>query len=156
MTAVGLGAWCDYVTEDEHRAELARSPIPMCAPHVDDALQDFRRSGHFRVHEFAVLADGRRLTLNDDRGFSIVVHAVDHSAPDDLWHWLTLAHLEADVRTTVLPDEDDTEHEHPWAYLAECLRARGIEAPTEQLTQLPYEVEFSQRLRAKLRGLEQH
>jgi hypothetical protein len=38
---VRLGAWCDFVTEDE-----------------------------VRVEDFAVLADGRRILLPADRGFS--------------------------------------------------------------------------------------
>jgi hypothetical protein len=62
-----LAAWCDYVTEEEYRAELARSSLPPVA--VDDALAHFRRGVWFRVQEFAVLADGRRLRLGEERGF---------------------------------------------------------------------------------------
>ena len=67
VNVVRLAAWCDYVSEEEYRAELARSSLPAVA--VDDALKQFRRGSEFRVQEFAVLADGRRLPLGDERGF---------------------------------------------------------------------------------------
>ncbi|HEX6351494.1 hypothetical protein [Actinophytocola sp.] len=152
MKIVRLGAWCDYVTEDEYRAELGHSsarvdqpePVPglMDARFLDEAVAQFRRGASFRVHEFADLADGRRLTLHTDRGFSL-------SGAVDIWASLTLATLEADVRTTVLPDED-TGEEHPWEWLSELLHARGVDVSPEQLPELPYEVEFSERLRARV------
>lgn len=153
MIVVGLGAWCDYVTEEEYRDELVRSPSPPPAHAVDDALAQFRRGVSFRVQEFAVLADGRRLTLSggssDGRGFS--GHRGGRSEQDP-WASLTLEQLEADVRTTVLPDEDGTEQEHPWAWLAERLRVHGVDAPPDRLSQLPYDVVFSRRLRARVSG----
>jgi hypothetical protein len=119
MKVIRLGAWCDH-----------------------EAVAEFRRVASFRVHEFAELADGRRLTLNTDRGFSL-------SGPLDIWAKLTLETLEADVRTTVLPDED-TGEEHPWDWPSERLRALGVDVSPEQLRELPYEVEFSERLRARM------
>lgn len=68
VTVVGFEAWCDYVTEDEYRDELARSSLPAHA--VDEALMHFRKGASVRVQEFAALADGRRLALGDERGFS--------------------------------------------------------------------------------------
>ena len=59
----------------------------------------------FVVHEFAELADGRRLTLHEERGFT----TSRGPAPSDMSWYPTLEHLERDVRTTVLPDDDDTQ-----------------------------------------------
>jgi len=136
VEVVRLAAWCDCVTEDEYRDELSRSSLPPVA--VADALVHFRRGGGaFRVQEFAVLADGRRLPLGDELGFSGGTY-------------VTLEGLEADVRTTVLPDDDETDDEHPWAWLAGDLRRHGVDTTAEQLEQLPYDVEFSRRLLARV------
>jgi hypothetical protein len=155
VTVIGLGAWCDYITEDEYRDGLSGSLPP---EYVAEALEHFRRGGSFRVEEYAVLADGRRLTLNDDqsrtRGFSGIVSATRDghlgSRSHDFWAYQTLAGIEADVRTTVLPDDNDTDEEHPWEWIAERLHAHGIDVSPEQLKRLPYEVEFSERLRARV------
>jgi hypothetical protein len=52
---VALGAWCDLVPPEESTA----SPGGIS----------------FDVHEFAMLADGRRLTLHSGRGFTTYVRA---------------------------------------------------------------------------------
>jgi hypothetical protein len=92
------------------------------------------------VHEFADLADGRRLTLHEERGFGTSAQ----------WRYLTLEDLESAVRTTVLPDDDDTQDEHPWEWLAGLLHVHGVEATDEELRLLPYDVVFSERLRARV------
>jgi hypothetical protein len=148
MEVVGLGAWCDFVTEDEYRQRLVRDGWP--ADEVETLVEDFKRGVSFDVHEFAELADGRRLTLHTDRGFTGVTMASSGPAPSDQWRSLTLEELERDVRTTVLPDDDDTQDEHPWEWLATLLHARGVEATAQELGLLPYDVEFSERLRARL------
>jgi hypothetical protein len=57
------------------------------------------------------------------------------------------------VRTTVLPDDDDTQDEHPWEWLAGLLHdVHGVEATVEELRLLPYDVVFSERLRARVLG----
>ena len=145
MTVVRLGAWCDFVTEDEYRQRLVRDGWP--ADEVENLVEDFKRGVSFVVHEFAELADGRRLTLHEERGFT----TSRGPAPSDMWWYLTLEHLERDVRTTVLPDDDDTQDEHPWEWLAGLIRAHGVEATAEELRLLPYDVVFSERLRARLR-----
>jgi hypothetical protein len=162
---VGLGAWCDVVTEDEFRQQLSARAAPsevdepagagdaeprpaLWRPRPDEIEAEvalFRRGASFRVVEFATLADGRRLTLAEDRGFGI-----GGPPPTELWAGLTLEQLESDVLTTVLPDEEDTEDEHPWEWLAGCLAALGVQASAEELRNLPYEVVFSERLRAKI------
>ena len=158
MTVIGLGAWCDYVTEDEYRDRLLSLPpapvpswngppqpgrwSPLNRDVAKEALENFRRKLTFRVQEFADLDDGRRITLHDERGYST-------SGPEDPWQFQTSESIEADVRTTVLPDDDDGE-EHPWEWLVELLRAQGVDASVEELKQVPYRVEFSQRLHDKL------
>ena len=52
---------------------------------------------------------------------------------------------------TVLPDDDDGE-EHPWEWLVELLQAQGVDASVEELKQVTYHVEFSQRLHDKLQS----
>ena len=140
MSVTGLGARCDFVTEDEYRQRLIRDGWP--AEEIEDLVEDFKQGVSFDVHEFADLADGRRLTLHEERGFTT----------SGQWRYLTLENLERDVRTTVLPDDDDIEDEHPWEWLATLLHARGVEATAEALRLLPYDVEFSERLRARLEG----
>ena len=158
MTVVRLGAWCDFVTEDEYRERLLRGgwagpagspgwspvfpsvPSRVQADSVEDLVEDFKRGVSFVVHEFADLADGRRITLHEERGFTTSAQ----------WRYLTLDDLERDVRTTVLPDDDDTQDEHPWGWLAELLHVRGVDATAEELRLVPYDVVFSERLRARL------
>ncbi|MGY2076109.1 hypothetical protein [Blastococcus sp. SYSU DS0828] len=156
---VGLGAWCDLVTEEEARRRLlagaegddARAGERATsgwgyAPYVPALDEPVLDPGgiSFRVEEFAVLADGRRIRLHDERGFTLGGGA-------DPWQGLTLAHLADDVRTTVLPDDaEDTGDDHPWEWLAELLRAAGVDVVAEDLRGLPYVVEFSDRLRARV------
>lgn len=159
MTVVGLVAWCDYVTEDEYRRRLERdsAPLPVSAGRdgepspgwapinaeaIPEAIESFPRGLSFQVQEFALLSDGRRITLHDERGYST-------SGPEDPWRFQTSESIEADVRTTVLPDDDDGE-EHPWEWLVELLQAQGVDASVEELKQVPYRVELSQRLHDKL------
>ena len=148
VTVVRLEACCDYVTEDEYRDELAHSSLP--AHSVNEALMHFRRGSEFRVQEFALLADGRRLPLGDECGFGGSSYVAGRSEPVDPWPFVTLQRLEADVRTTLLPDDDETEDEHPWEWLVERLRAQGANAEAEQLKRVPYEVAFSRRLLARV------
>jgi hypothetical protein len=147
VTVVGLGAWCDFVTEDGYRQRLVRDGWP--TDEVETLIEDFKRGVSFVVHEFAELADGRRLTLHEERGFTGVTMASRGPAPSDQWRYLTLENIERDVRTAVLPD-DDSQDEHPWEWLAGLLHVHGIEATAEELRLLPYDVVFSERLRARV------
>jgi hypothetical protein len=91
------------------------------------------------VHEFAVLDDGRRLTLHQDRGYS--TSAARTTAED----------VKRDVLTTVLPDDAEaTGEDHPWAWLASLIQQQGVAVTPEQLTTVPYVVEFGPRLSALL------
>jgi hypothetical protein len=145
VTVVGLGAWCDFVTEDEYRERLLREGWP--ADEVDNLVEESKPGVSFVVHEFADLGDGRRLTLHQERGFG---GTSTGPAPRDQWRDLTLEDLEQDVRTTVLPDDDDSQDEHPWEWLAELLHAHGVEVTAEELRRVPYSVEFSERLRGRV------
>ena len=156
---VRLGAWCDFETEEEARLRfLAGTAERDDGPETVDEDAGPRPGRyiplpgvpvlspggiHFRVDEFAVLSDGRRIRLHAERGFTL-------SGGADPWEFLTLENLEADVRTTVLPDDaEDTGEDHPWDWLSGLLRAQGVDASAEQLRTAPYDVEFSDRLRAR-------
>ena len=116
---VGLGAW----------AELARRD---------------QRGMDFHVHEFAVLDDGRRLTLHQDRGFTT---SATHTTAED---------VEQDVLTTVLPDDAEvTGEDHPWEWLASLIRDHGVAVRPEQLKTMPYVIEFGPRLSALLESEDQ-
>ena len=65
---------------------------------------------------------------------------------------VALERLEADVRSTVLPDNDDTQDKHDWEWLAECLRNSGVQVSPHDHQGLPYDVAFSERLRARMVG----
>ena len=105
------------------------------------------------MHEFAILADGRRVTLRDDLGFSSWSRRHDYDSGKthalDPSHDMTRESVESGVRNVVLPD-DDSGDEHPYEWLRELLLRRGIETSVEQLRSVPYTVEFSDRLERRL------
>ncbi len=127
MTAVvRLGAECDLIRESG--PELA-----------------------FRVTEFADLADGRRLVLRADRGFTSRLRGPGADEPGAAWRHETVAGLAADVLATVLPDDaEETGEDHPWEELAGLLRDRGVAVSAGELRRAPYAVELSDRVRARL------
>ncbi len=119
-----LGAWCDLVPEHESSASPG--------------------SVSFRVDEFAVLTDGRRLILHSgERGFG--VSGPTRPSTRDPLAGMTKQQIERDVLNTVLPDEDDGE-QHPWEWLAALLQREGVHVVAESLKSVPYTVEFSGRL----------
>jgi hypothetical protein len=122
---VGLGAVCDL-----------RPQRP------DDA-----RSRSFSVSEFVTLEDGRRVILHDDRGFTIGLRSSGESGSGDLRGYETLESLTRDVLNVVLPDDDECAEDHPWSWLADLARARGLDVTVEDLRGLPYEVTFTDEVR---------
>ncbi len=69
IEVVGLGAWCDLVPREEDSASPG--------------------GASFGIHEFADLADGRRVTLHSERGFhdmGACDRAVAAARPLDLPH----------------------------------------------------------------------
>jgi CBS domain-containing protein len=123
---VGIGAICD----------LARQLVP-------DA-----RSQSFSVSEFVTLEDGRRVILHDDRGFTIGLGRAGEPY-EDLRAHQTRDSIIRNVLLVVLPDEKDAEaagEDHPWSWLAELARARGLNVTAEDLRGLPYEVVLTDEL----------
>jgi hypothetical protein len=122
---VGIGAVCD----------LARQLVP-------DA-----RSQSFSVSEFVTLDDGRRVILHDDRGFTIGLGGGSERY-EDLRTGETRESIIHNVLLVVLPDDDETAQgeDHPWSWLAELARARGLNVTAEDLRGLPYEVVLTDEL----------
>jgi hypothetical protein len=122
---VGIGAICDL--------EAQRFP---------DA-----RSQSFSVSEFVTLADGRRVILHRDRGFTIGLGSRSERY-DDLRAHATRDNLIQDVLNVVLPDDDEDAavEAHPWSWLAELARARGLKVTAEDLRGLEYEVVLTDKV----------
>lgn len=114
---VGLGAICDLT-----------------------ASADGGRTKSFAVSEFAELADGTRVVLHAERGFT--TGWVNVAEPDEIASLETLDSLERNVLNVVLPDEDDGEP-HPWDWLARLARRQGLEVTADDLRSVPYRVVFS-------------
>jgi hypothetical protein len=117
---VGLGAICDLRPQ---RAD--------------------ERSQSFSVSEFVTFEDGRRVTLHEARGFTI---GWGHSGESGSPH-ATVENLTQSVLTTVLPDDDQSGEQHPWSWLADLARARGLNVTAEDLRSLPYEVILTEKVR---------
>ncbi len=116
---------------------------------------DPRRISVSARHE-AVLDDGSRLLLLDDRGWSEEPRGTGADGIDDLWAVTPERDIVETARMVVGPDEpfggrtqDDMETDH-WNALAEILRAQGVDVDAGELRQLPHDVELSDRLRARL------
>jgi hypothetical protein len=100
-------------------------------------------------HE-AQLADGRRVLLLDDRGWS------SSGNVPDIWAATTVEDIEETARSVVGPDEpfagrsqEDMEAEH-WAYLAGVLREQGVVVDAVRLRRLPHDVVLGEPLLARL------
>ena len=122
---VGLGAICDL------------------GPQRSDGSGD----QGFSVSEFITLEDGRRVILHEDRGFTLGWRSSGEPRPGDVREHETLESLTRDVLNVVLPDDDECADDHPWSWLADLARARGLDVTAEDLRRLPYEVTFSEKVR---------
>ena len=110
-------------------------------------------------HE-AVLADGRRVVLLDDRGWTgqLADAAADGTGGPlaGIWATETMEDIERTARFVVGPDEpfeDRTQAEMEashWDYLARILLQEGIEVDAGELRALPHDVAFSDRVLARL------
>lgn len=123
--------------------EPAAIPIVHGEPDFDPSEMSFS------VLHLAVLDDGRRLTLLDDRGWGV-------SGPPDVWHETTVEDIVQDARVVVGPDEAygnrsqaDMAAEH-WFELADTLRHHGVIVDPEELSRLPHNVEITERMRDRL------
>jgi hypothetical protein len=102
----------------------------------------------FRVVEYAVLSDGRRVTLLDDRGWTQWSHGLGAAEARQL----RAEDVRRDVLNVVLPDNAETTGEdHEWDHFVERLRDAGVDVPRDQLRRLPYRIVFGDRLQAELR-----
>jgi hypothetical protein len=118
---VALGAWCDLHSPGEDSGGGAGTS--------------------FKVREFALLSDGREVTLLDDRGWST-------SARLDR---IPITQVVRDVFNTVLPDDaEDTGEEHEWQRFEQRLREAGVAVTLDELRALPYRVILGDRLRSRL------
>lgn len=94
--------------------------------------------------EFAVLDDGRRLAVRDDRGFSY--GGGDRLERDD---------LENGVMNALLPDEpvfpgQVIEVDQEWQWVVDVLAGHGITETAAHYASLPVEIEFSPEILARL------
>jgi hypothetical protein len=119
---------------------------------VVDLRSDARDPSRMSVsaRHAAVLADGRRIVLLVDRGWSS-----SGNAPD-IWALTTVRDIQDEARTVVGPDEPpegrshaELAHDH-WVALSETLRREGVLVDAEELRQLPHDVVLSEGLRALL------
>ena len=117
---------------------------------VGDEMFPARQMSVSARHE-AVLVDGCRLLLLDDRGWSA-------SRNDELDPWAdtSVEEIEETARVVVGPDEpfggrsqQDMEADH-WTYLAGILQRQGVVVDALELRALPHEVVLSERLRARV------
>lgn len=97
----------------------------------------------------AVLDDGRRLTVLDDRGWT-------ESGPPNIWRHTSVESITAQARTVVGPDEPPEGHSEEasatdhWEYLAGILDQQGVQIAAGELEHLPHDVELTERLRIRL------
>ncbi len=105
-------------------------------------FDDDGRSQSFWVSEFARLANGRRVILHEDRGFTIGIGSGAGAVQD----CLTPDIITRNALSVVLPDDDECEEDHPWSWLAELARTRGLDVTAEDLQRLPYEVVLTEGL----------
>jgi hypothetical protein len=132
---------------------------------ADDGGTNARRMS-VTARQEAVLEDGRRVVLLDDRGWSGQLGAVwaeDARPPEgwrktlpSIWAFETVEELERTARDVVGPDEpvcDRTQAEMEaghWEALAGILREHGVQVEAAELRELPHDVELSTRLRARV------
>ena len=131
---------------------------------VRDDVADPRQMSVSALHE-AVLEDGRRVLLLDDRGWtSAALTASWGEVPDgesrrdqlDTWAVTSVEDIEETARVVVGPDEPaegrsqaDAEADH-WAHLADVLRQQGVGVDALELKRLPNDVVLSERLLARI------
>jgi hypothetical protein len=130
-----------------------------------DGVGDTRQTAFSARHE-AVLLDGRRVLLLDDRGWTwSSLIAVQAGASDrdstreqqpDIWATTSVEDIEQTARMVVGPDEptdgysqQDAEQGH-WAYLSDVLGQHGVVVDALDLRRLPHDVVLSERLLARV------
>lgn len=116
---------------------------------------DARHASVSARHE-AVLDDGRRLLLLDDRGWSWRLGGPGARGLTDPWWGASEREIVETARMVVGPDEafggrsqEDMAVGH-WNTLADTLRAQGVDIDGDSLRQLRHDVVLSDRLRVRL------
>ncbi|MFL5913356.1 MAG: hypothetical protein ACJ768_22660 [Gaiellaceae bacterium] len=124
---------------------------------VDEDGTDPARQTFSARHE-AVLADGRRVVL-DNAGWSEWTLRLEDgqmtkvSPPEFPTRQSIEEHARIQVGPELPPRYTDTEAEvveAHWRYLARVLESNGIDVDPSDLSALPHDVEFSDRIRARL------
>jgi hypothetical protein len=139
------------VCEDVPMLRLLR--LVTLADVAEDA--EARRISVSLRHE-AVLEDGRRILLLDDRGWSETLGGARANEVADIWALMSEEHIAETARVVVGPDEPfdgrsqgDMENDH-WNVLVESLRTHGVVVDARELKQLPHDVVLSEPLLARL------
>ncbi len=91
-----------------------------------------------------MLENGDHVNLHAERGFSGRTNGAD------FWDQVTSDSIVRDVLSTVLPSAPDPVEGHPFGWLAELCRAKGIDANAADLRRVPYEVVLSDRVLTRL------
>lgn len=117
-------------------------------------VRDAAAAGHMSAsarHE-AVLSDGTRVLLLDDRGWSSSFPGGDR----DPWSSASVEEMETTARAVVGPDEPFGEHSQEdmeashWSYLADVLRKQGVVVEATSLRHLEHDVVLAPRVLARL------
>ncbi|MEA2392319.1 MAG: hypothetical protein QOJ82_210 [Solirubrobacteraceae bacterium] len=134
---------------------------------ADDAGPDARGMSVTARHE-AVLADGRRVLLLDDRGWSGTQGVIGGGEPSEedrrrseldspgIWASETVEEMKRTARVVVGPDEPFEGHSQAemeaghWATLARILRQHGVEVAAAELKARRHDVELSDRVLARI------
>ena len=132
---------------------------------ADDAGPDARRMSVRARHE-AVLADGRRVVLLDDRGWTGELRVAWRGEPSEderrraeqesIWTTETVDEMKREARDVVGPDEPFDGHSQAymeathWDTLAGILRQHGVEVAAADLKALPHDVDLSDRVLARI------
>ncbi|PWU52769.1 hypothetical protein DLJ47_17895 [Micromonospora sp. S4605] len=103
-------------------------------------------SQSFSVSEFVTLEDGRRVTLHQDRGFTIGWNSTGDPRTGAAPAGETRDSITQNVLNVVLPDDEDDTEDHPWSWLADLARARGLNVTEQDLRGLPYEVVLTDKV----------
>jgi hypothetical protein len=163
--AATLTSWRRRSWEDERVSAVTRLLTLVDIDDADDDGPDARRMSVSARHE-AVLADGRRVVLLEDRGWSESLSVVWADEPSEqdrrlvevagIWATETAEEMKRTARDVVGPDEPfegrthaDMEASH-WEALAQMLRTQGVYVETAELKALPHDVELSDRVLARI------
>lgn len=110
-----------------------------------------RVDASFSARLDAVLADGRRVVVLDDRGWTTALRSTGGGALPDVWSTMTAEEVRGTARDVVGPDDDGPEGEASyWAFLADILRRQGVDVAADDLRRVPHEVVLSDRVLARL------